>query len=114
MAGARPTISTHVLDVERGIPAVGVSVALFRLAAAGDSELLGEHETDADGRVRDMLDGVELVPGDYQLVFDVASYGTDGGFFAGMAVGIHVADAGRSHHVPLLLSSYAMTTYRGS
>lgn len=114
MADANPTISTHLLDVERGVPAEGVSVALFRLTDDGGSELLAEHETDADGRVRDLLDGGSLTAGDYQIVFDVASYHGDEGFFGGMAVGIRVDDTTRSYHVPLLLSPYSMTTYRGS
>ena len=114
MADANPTISTHVLDVERGVPAAGVSVALFRLTDDGGSELLAEHETDADGRVRDLLDGAALAESVYQLVFDVASYHGDEGFFGGMAVGIRVDDTRRSYHVPLLLSPYLMTTYRGS
>ena len=114
MADANPTISTHLLDVERGVPAEGVSVALFRLTDDGGSELLAEHETDADGRVRDLLGGGSLAAGDYQIVFDVASYHGDEGFFGGMAVGIRVDDTTRSYHVPLLLSPYAMTTYRGS
>lgn len=114
MADARPTISTHVLDVERGTPAEGVSIALFWLTDDGGTELLAEFETDADGRVRDLLDGAALAEGDYQLVFDVGSYHGDEGFFGGMAVGIRVDDVTRSYHVPLLLSSFSMTTYRGS
>ena len=114
MADPQPTISTHVLDVESGAPAEGVSVALFWLTDDGGTELLAEHETDADGRIRDLLGGAALAAGDYQLVFDVASYHGDDGFFGGMAVGIRVDDVRRSYHVPLLLSSYSMTTYRGS
>lgn len=114
MADSRPTISTHVLDVEEGSPAAGLAVALFRLSRESGSDLLGEHETDADGRVRDLLAGAELVAGDYQLVFDVASYHGEGSFFGGVAVGFRVSDLGRSYHVPLLLASHAMTTYRGS
>lgn len=114
MADSKPTISTHVLDVERGAPAEGVSVALFWLTHDGGTELLAEFETDTDGRVRDLLDGAALAEGDYQLVFDVASYHGDEGFFGGMAVGIRVNDTTRSYHVPLLLSAYSMTTYRGS
>ena len=64
MPGARPTISTHVLDTERGIPAHGVAVAIFRLTDDGGSELVNELETDVDGRISDLLDGDELELGD--------------------------------------------------
>jgi hydroxyisourate hydrolase len=114
MADVTATISTHVLDVERGIPAVGVSVALFRLTDDGGSELLAESETDDDGRVSDLLDGAPLEEGDYQLVFDVVGYHGESSFFAGMAVGIRIEDVTRSYHVPLLLAPFSMSTYRGS
>ena len=93
-------ISTHVLDTEQGVPAVGVRVELFR----GD-ELVAERETDNDGRVRDLAD---VAPGAYRLVFHPASP-----FFRRVEVEVEV-EAGRDHHVPLLLSPYACTIYRGS
>jgi hydroxyisourate hydrolase len=115
VAAARPTISTHVLDLAAGHPAAGVGVALFRLDPDGTPELLGELETDADGRIADLLDGAELVAGDYQLAFDVGAH-ADGpdAFFQSVAVALRVVDADRSYHVPLLLSPYGMSTYRGS
>lgn len=115
MAGARATISTHVLDLATGEPARGVGVALFRLADDGAPELLGELETDADGRIRDLLSGGDLTEGDYQLAFDVGAHSEDpDAFFQSVAVALRVTDAGRSYHVPLLLSPYGMSTYRGS
>ncbi|HEX2884093.1 MAG TPA: hydroxyisourate hydrolase [Candidatus Limnocylindria bacterium] len=115
MADPRPTISTHVLDLATGEPAPGVAVALFRLAANGAPELLSELETDGDGRIRDLLDGGALVEGDYQLAFDVGGQADDpDAFFQSVAVALRVTDAGRSYHVPLLLSPYGMSTYRGS
>ena len=114
MSGPRPTISTHVLDTDRGIPAHGVAVALFRLDADGGSELISELETDAGGRITDLLEGDELTPGDYQLLFDVASYRGEDSFFQGCAVGLRIDDAERSYHVPLLLAPFGLTTYRGS
>lgn len=117
MAKSRPTISTHVLDLATGQPAVGFPVALFRLGEDRTPTLLAEAETDGDGRVRTLLSG-ELTPGDYQLVFDVAAYAwsTDAEteFFQNMAVGFHVDAAERSYHVPLLLSPFGLSTYRGS
>ncbi len=115
MAGPRPTISTHVLDLATGDPAAGVGVALFRLADDGSPELVGEHQTDADGRIRDLLGGDELTEGDYQLAFDVGAYHEDpDAFFQSAAVALRITDASRSYHVPLLLSPYGMSTYRGS
>jgi 5-hydroxyisourate hydrolase len=115
MAAARPTISTHVLDLAGGTPAPGVGVALFRLADDGSPELVSELQTDADGRIADLLDGAELSEGDYQLAFDVGGYADDPeAFFQSAALALRVSDAGRSYHVPLLLSPYGMSVYRGS
>lgn len=109
----RPTISTHVLDVETGTPAAGVSVVLFRRGADDEFEVLAEGETDADGRIADLVDG-RLTTGDYQLLFDLSGYREDDAFLQGIAVALHVADATRSYHVPLLLAPYGATVYRGS
>lgn len=117
MADPRPTISTHVLDLELGVPAAGLPVALFRLEEDGRPELVSELVTDADGRIRSLLAG-ELEVGDYQLVFDLAAYAAtldrDADFFENLAVGIRIDDAERTHHVPLLLSPFGLSTYRGS
>src|SRR6187397_1365946 len=114
VAGSRPTISTHVLDLGSGEPASGVPVALFRLGDDGQPALLAEAETDADGRVRSLL-REDLQPGSYQLVFDVAAYlDEDAEFFENMAVGFRIDDPERSYHVPLLLSPFGLSTYRGS
>lgn len=104
-----PTISTHVLDTERGIPAVGIRVALFRLADDGRPLRLTQALTDDDGRVRDLLER-PLTPGDYRLEFGLGR----GGFFERVSLDLHVADASRSYHVPLLMSGHQLTTYRGS
>ena len=115
MAGARPTISTHVLDLASGFPAAGVEVALFRLADDGTPELMSELRTDADGRISDLLAGKELSAGDYQLAFDLGGYADDpDAFFQSAALALRVSDVDRSYHVPLLLSPFGMSTYRGS
>ena len=115
MAADRPTISTHVLDLASGEPAGGVGVALFRLADDGSPELVSELQTDADGRIRDLLDGGALVEGDYQLAFDIGGYADDpDAFFQSAAIALRIVDTERSYHVPLLLSPYGMSTYRGS
>jgi hydroxyisourate hydrolase len=115
MVAAGPTISTHVLDLATGDPAPGVGVALFHLADDGSPELVSELQTDADGRIQDLLDGAELLEGDYQLAFDVGGYADDpDAFFQSAAIALRIVDPDRSYHVPLLLSPYGMSTYRGS
>jgi 5-hydroxyisourate hydrolase len=108
----RHTISTHVLDTERGVPAAGVHVALYRtdLGDAGPVRMT-QALTDGDGRIRDLL-GRPLQAGDYRLEFDIAH--EDGSFFTKIAVDLRITDTGRSYHVPLLLAPFSMTTYRGS
>ncbi len=95
------TVSTHVLDTERGRPASGVRVELFR-----SETLVGSGQTDADGRIGDLAEG-ELESGSYRLVFHPPSP-----FFRRVELEV-VLDEGH-YHVPLLLSPYACTTYRGS
>jgi 5-hydroxyisourate hydrolase len=114
LAADRPTISTHVLDLESGEPAAGFPVALFRLDPDGIPQLLAETQTDDDGRVRSLVSD-QLTEGSYQLVLDVAAYFDDEPpFFENMAVGFRIDDPSRSYHVPLLLSPYGLSTYRGS
>jgi 5-hydroxyisourate hydrolase len=92
-------ISTHVLDTASGRPAAGVRVELFR-----GEELVASRETDADGRVRDLAD---VGPGLYRLVFHPPSP-----FFRRVELEIELGEG--HHHVPLLVSSYACASYRGS
>jgi 5-hydroxyisourate hydrolase len=105
------TLSTHVLDTERGAPAAGVRVALYR-----EDVVLAHAHTNADGRIPDLV-GL-LDPGTYRLVFDVAAYfervGRDAPFLQRVSVEFRVSDTLPHYHVPLLLSRYACTTYRGS
>ena len=105
-------ISAHVLDALAGIPARGVAV---RLETEG-GDRIGTAVTDADGRVGD-LGPDRLDPRDHRVVFDTGPYFAGRGqetFYPSVAVTFTVA-AGQSHyHVPLLLSPYAYTTYRGS
>jgi 5-hydroxyisourate hydrolase len=107
----RPTISTHVLDTARGRPADGVHVTLYRLDLGGGPARMTQALTDADGRVRDLL-GRPLVAGDFRLEFRLPPDRSE--FFARLALDFHVRDVGRSYHVPVLLSPFGLTTYRGS
>jgi 5-hydroxyisourate hydrolase len=108
----RPTISTHVLDTERGVPASGVHVTLYRTDVGDGGPIrMTQALTDEDGRIRDLLDR-PLQAGDYRLEFDVAH--EDGSFFTKIAIDVRITDIERSYHVPLLLAPFSMTTYRGS
>ncbi len=100
------TLSTHVLDTARGEPVAGVPVRLER-----DGTTVAEAVTDADGRVRDLG---PVTVGRYRLVFDTAAHLGAGAFFPSVSVEFAVADAGRHYHVPLLLSPFGYSTYRGS
>ena len=132
-----PTISTHVLDTERGMPAAGIHVTLYRLVENGKPLRLTQALTDADGRVRDLLER-PLTAGDYRLEFRLVNGtgagggpgGNDGAlgideagtapgtdeasFFRRITLDLRVTDVGRSYHIPLLMAPYSMTTYRGS
>jgi 5-hydroxyisourate hydrolase len=112
-----PTISTHVLDTERGAPAVGIHVSLYKLGEDDRPIRLTQALTDDDGRVRDLLER-PLSPGTYRLEFSLAARAAgepgDERFFRRLAVDLLIEDVARSYHVPLLLAPYSMTTYRGS
>ncbi|MGH7753587.1 MAG: hydroxyisourate hydrolase [Gemmatimonadales bacterium] len=112
----RPGISTHVLDTARGEPAAGVPVALFR--RNGDRLVpQGSAETNSDGRVPSLTDGA-LASGAYQIVFDVAAYFRKRGdrtpVFTRVVLDFEVTDVSRGYHIPLLVSPYSCTSYRGS
>jgi 5-hydroxyisourate hydrolase len=107
----RHTISTHVLDTERGVPAAGVHVTLYRLDVAAAPIRMTQALTDADGRIRDLL-GRPLQTGDYRLEFDIVH--EDGSFFTKAAVDLRVTDTERSYHIPMLLAPFSMTIYRGT
>ena len=112
-----PTISTHVLDTERGAPAAGVHVTLFKLGEDDRPIRLTQALTDDDGRVRDLLER-PMSPGTYRLEFSLAgrtaAEGADDRFFRQLSVDLRIDDVSRSYHVPLLVASFSMTTYRGS
>lgn len=95
-------ISTHVLDTERGRPAAGVRVELHR-----GEELIAAKDTDSDGRIPDLSGDLE--PGTYRLVFLPVS----SPFFVRIEVEVSLSDTAHVH-VPLLLSPYVCTIYRGS
>ena len=109
------TLSTHVLDAVSGLPATGVRVALDRRNGQG-WQPLGEAVTDDDGRVRDLAPG-GLGVGVHRLIFATGEYFAATGqsaFYPEVSVVFEVTDPGRHYHVPLLLSPFAYSTYRGS
>jgi 5-hydroxyisourate hydrolase len=107
------SLSTHVLDTVRGEPAAGVPVTLQWLDGA-DWVLVAQGRTDGDGRLRDWVPDDRWRAGRYRLVFDTAAYLGADAFFPEAVVSLQVSDIARHYHVPLLLSPYALTMYRGS
>jgi len=110
-------ITTHVLDTARGRPADGVGVLLEARSGSDSWSELARGVTDADGRLRELLPGGRLPPGIYRLTFDTGAYFRARGvqcFYPSVAVVFEVKDADEHHHVPLLLSPYGYSTYRGS
>jgi 5-hydroxyisourate hydrolase len=111
-------ITTHVLDVSLGKPAEGVPVLLEGAADGGAWTPLASGATDRDGRVQNLLEPHEPVgAGQYRLTFDTAAYyrrtGTVG-FYPEVRIVFEIRDPRQHYHVPLLLSPYGYSTYRGS
>jgi len=116
-------LTTHVLDTAQGCPAVGLTVTLSRIMSEGDdSTLLKSVQTNADGRTdTPLLVGHELTTGVYELVFAVGAYFeaqglavTDPPFLDRVPVRFSIADPTAAYHVPLLVSPWSYSTYRGS
>jgi len=110
-------ISTHVLDTARGCPAAGISVSL-EVRAGSDWKRLAETATDESGRAGNLLPSAgPFESGTYRLRFDAAAYFRAQGvetFYAEISVTFKVRHPGEQYHVPLLLSPWGYTTYRGS
>jgi 5-hydroxyisourate hydrolase len=112
-------ITTHVLDTTHGRPAAGMHVVLEQMDGRDRWDPVGRGVTDADGRVRTLMaESVTPAPGIYRLVFDSRGYFDSQGvrtFYPAITVTFEVAAGGASHyHVPLLLSPFGYSTYRGS
>ncbi len=111
-------ITTHVLDISRGQPASGVAVRLELETADGSWKEIGAGNTDADGRANDLLPPrFALHGGVYRLVFDTEAYfaalGVEG-FYREVTITFTIRDPAQHYHVPLLLSPFGYSTYRGS
>ena len=110
-------ITTHVLDTSVGKPAAGVGVTLEK-QEGGAWKTLASGATNADGRAAELLSGgATLAAGTYRLRFDTAAYFRARGvesFYPHVEIVFHVKDTAQHYHVPLLLSPYGYSTYRGS
>jgi 5-hydroxyisourate hydrolase len=108
------SISTHVLDTMRGAPAAGLAVRLDRREPDGDWKPVGDAETDADGRVPGLTED-ELDAGEYRLEFDTRPYFERSGLNAFYpSISVVFSFEGGHLHVPLLLSAYGYSTYKGT
>lgn len=108
----RSPITTHVLDTARGRPGSGIAVELERLTAKEIWTSLACGTTNADGRVEDLLPpGSKAEKGTYRLTFDTSSVSE---FFPSVSIVFEIKSPSEHHHVPLLLSPYGYSTYRGS
>lgn len=112
------TLSTHVLDTHRGRPASGVPITLELQGDSGEWTQLARGVTNGDGRVRDFLpQGARVEPGVYRMAFDTGAYfralGVRG-FYPLVTVVFELTAPDEHYHVPLLLSPFGYSTYRGS
>ena len=113
-------LTTHVLDTANGCPAAGVAISLFRIQP--QRELIAQGVTNADGRLESpILDGDSFQPGVYELVFQAGDYFRESQtdlpnppFVDEITLRFGIADAGQHYHVPLLVSPWSYSTYRGS
>jgi 5-hydroxyisourate hydrolase len=111
------SISTHVLDIARGRPAAGVPIRIERKNGASEWSPVNSGQTDADGRVKDLVPEGQLVAATYRITFDTAAYfaaQSTEGFYPEASVVFVVRDPAAHYHVPLLLSPFGYSTYRGS
>ena len=111
-------ITTHVLDLKLGKPGAGIAVALERESDTAQWEALGNAVTDLNGRATDLLSADNVfVPGHYRLIFETGDFFASSGgdvFFPQVTITFVVRDTSQHYHVPLLLSPYGYSTYRGS
>jgi 5-hydroxyisourate hydrolase len=110
-------ISAHVLDTTRGRPAAALGVRLDVQEAHGEYVHVGAALTNPDGRVGDLLSGRPLTPGTYRVVFETEAYffaSEQPVFYPKVEVLFCVADSDEHYHIPLLLSPFGYSTYRGS
>jgi 5-hydroxyisourate hydrolase len=105
-------LTTHVLDTMHGIPAAGMTIELWSL---DQSKMLKSVQTNSDGRTDNpLLAGGEMTAGNYELIFFVGDYFGERRFLDRVPVRFVISDPAAKYHVPLLVSPWAYSTYRGS
>ena len=113
---SRGPITTHVLDTSRGSPAIGIAIRLEFDAGQGFAQI-GSGVTDDDGRVTDLLQPGTAPTGHYRIHFSTQDYFEalkHPSFFPTISIDFRITDPEQHHHIPLLLSPFGYTTYRGS
>jgi len=115
-------ITSHVLDTSRGKPAEGITISLFELNVSSKSEgewsLLAEGKTNSDGRVPDLLAQERFLPaGNYRVHFAISDYFSalnEQAFYPYVDIVFNISGDGDHYHIPLLLTAFGYSTYRGS
>ncbi|TWX53696.1 hydroxyisourate hydrolase [Colwellia hornerae] len=117
-------ITSHVLDISRGKPAAGITISLFELIGSSDSKsqaqwsLLAEGQTNSDGRVPALLEKDRVLPaGSYRVHFAISDYFNalnERAFYPYVDIVFDISGAGEHYHIPLLLTAFGYSTYRGS
>lgn len=110
-------ITTHVLDTNLGSPAAGLAIELLSVDAEGNANTLANGVTNDDGRIADLLAAGSLIPGRYRMVFDTGGYFAKlktATFYPMVQVDFEIVSTDQHYHVPLLLSPFGYSTYRGS
>lgn len=113
---AAADISTHVLDLARGVGGKAIPVVLSKRSAGGEWQKVGTAATDADGRVRSFGDAGAFDTGIYRLQFDMSGYpdASASPFFPEITLTFRVTDKAGHYHVPVVVSPYGYSTYRGN
>ena len=115
-------LTTHVLDTSRGCPAEGIKISLYSVSLDYNFELIGSGQTNSDGRLENaLLSGSDFCEGTYQLVFHISEYMKsnfvdqfNGLFLEDIPIRFNILNRREHYHVPLLLSPFGYSTYRGS
>jgi 5-hydroxyisourate hydrolase len=111
-------ITTHILDTTAGVPGAGIPVVLERKTHSAGWQVIAEGMTDFDGRANELMSANDVfLPGHYRLIFDTGAYFAMRDiecFFPQVTVSFVVRDAMKHYHIPLLLSPFGYSTYRGS
>ena len=108
-------ITTHVLDLVHGTPANNIPATLETLTGSDSWEIVGTGRTNDDGRINNLLgESDSISSGTYRLTFDVSSYFETDSFYSSIPIIFNITNTNRHYHVPLLLSRFGYSTYRGS